>query len=206
MERSRANPRWLGFANERASAEQLHGRIREDGGVDDHPASPDIELYLLRHAHAGDAGRWHGDDASRPLSEKGRRQSEILGAHLARIGFVPDAIVSSPKRRALETAQICGIALGVEVTVDNLLAGGLDLDGVETVMAYTGGRRVVLVGHDPDFSEICAELTGARLLPMKKGSLARVDCDMPLRRGAGVLRWLLPPDSLASVSASSDRD
>ena len=174
------------------------------GGVDDHGSGFDIELYLLRHAHAGDAGKWPGDDASRPLSEKGRRQAEILGAHLARIGFVPDAIVSSPKRRALETAQICGVAIGVEVTVDNLLAG-LDLDGVATVMAYTGGRRVVLVGHDPDFSEICAEVTGARLMPMKKGALARIDCDMPLRRGAGVLRWLIPPDVLASAAAA-DRD
>ena len=178
----------------------MRGEIREDCCVDDHHAAFDIELYLLRHAHAGDAGRWQGDDASRPLSEKGRRQSEVLGAHLARIGFVPDAIVSSPKRRALETAQIVGAAIGVEVTVDQLLGGGLDLDGVETVMAYTGGRRVVLVGHDPDFSEICAELTGARLLPMKKGALARIDCDMPLRRGAGVLRWLIPPDGLASAS------
>ncbi len=173
--------------------------------VDDHPRRSDVELYLLRHAHAGDAGKWHGDDASRPLSDKGRRQAEVLGAHLARIGFVPDGIVSSPKRRALETAQIVGAAIGVEVTIDNLLAGGLDLDGVETVMAYTGGRRVVLVGHDPDFSEICAELTGARLLPMKKGALARLDCDLPLRRGAAILRWLIPADALTNPSPA-DRE
>jgi phosphohistidine phosphatase len=137
------------------------------------------------------------------LSDKGRRQSELLGAHLARVRFVPDAIVSSPKRRALETAQIVGVALGVEVTVDELLAGGLDSDGVETIVAYSVGRRVVLVGHDPDFSMLAAELTGTRMLPMKKGALARIDIDLPLRRGNGVLRWLLPPDA---VAGSAGRD
>ncbi len=72
-------------------------------------------------------------------------------------------------------------------------------------MAYTGGRRVVLVGHDPDFSEICAELTGARLLPMKKGALVRLDCDLPLRRGAAILRWLIPADALTNPSPA-DRE
>jgi phosphohistidine phosphatase len=170
-------------------------------GVDRQARGFEVELYLLRHAHAGDASKWTADDASRPLTDKGRRQAEMLGAHLARVALVPDAIVSSPKVRALETAQIVGAALGVEVTVDKLLGGRLDLDALDTIVVYTGGRRVVVVGHDPDSSEICAELTGARLMPMKKGSLARIDCGMPLRRGGGVLRWLIPPEALAPGDA-----
>ena len=59
-----------------------------------------IELYFLRHAHAGDPEAWTGDDAARPLSDKGEKQAERLGAFLAGVGFKPDAIISSPKLRA----------------------------------------------------------------------------------------------------------
>ncbi len=153
------------------------------------------QLHLLRHADAGDPGAWRGDDAARPLSEKGVRQAERLGRHLARAGFAPDAIVSSPRVRALETAEIVGRALAVEVRTDERLGGGVGLETVGAVLEAAGGlRRVVLVGHDPDFSELLATLTGAPELSMKKGALARIDLAAGLEPGRGVLRWLLPPD------------
>src|SRR5687768_593915 len=85
-----------------------------------------MSLHLLRHADAGDPEAWQGDDAARPLSEKGVGQAEALGRHLKRVGFETDAILSSPKLRALQTAQIVGKALGVKPTVDERLAGSLD--------------------------------------------------------------------------------
>ena len=165
--------------------------------MDDPNESPDVELYLLRHAHAGNYADWSGPDATRPLSPKGRRQAERLGRHLAERSFDFDALVSSPKLRALETARIVGDALGIGVTTDERLAGGLDLDVLEAIVKGVGGSRIVLVGHDPDFSDIVATLTGAARLPMKKGALARVDATMPLEYGGGTLRWLIPPDALA---------
>ena len=54
----------------------------------------------------------------------------------------------------------------------------------------------MLVGHDPDFTELVSTLAGAREIPMKKGALARVDAARPLEPGGGVLRWLIPPDLL----------
>ena len=56
--------------------------------------------------------------------------------------------------------------------------------------------RPVVVGHDPDFSTLVAELCGAPDIPMKKGALARIDIERPLRPGAGTIRWLVPPDLL----------
>jgi len=154
-----------------------------------------IQLHLLRHADAGDPEKWQGDDAARPLSEKGVGQAEGLGRHLARVGFQPDAILSSPKLRALQTAEIVGRALGVAVTADDGLAGSLDPRRIAAILRDAGGpRRPVIVGHDPDFSDLLAELTGAPRLPMKKGALARVDLGAGVRTGEGVLRWLLPPD------------
>jgi phosphohistidine phosphatase SixA len=53
------------------------------------------------------------------------------------------------------------------------------------------------VGHDPDFSELAAALTGAPELPVRKGALVRIDIARPIEAGAGLLRWLLPPDLLS---------
>lgn len=161
--------------------------------------SADIELYLLRHADAGDASHWDGPDTTRPLSTKGRRQAERLGRFLAQRRFEPDAIVSSPKLRALETARFVADALGIRVATDDRLAGALDLDVLEGVVDSAGGRQIVLVGHDPDFSQLAAELVAAADLPLKKGALARIDVTVPLGHGGGTLRWLLPPDLLATA-------
>jgi phosphohistidine phosphatase len=154
-----------------------------------------LSLHLLRHADAGDPEAWQGDDAARPLSEKGVRQAEALGRHLALVEFETDAILSSPRLRALQTAQILGKALGLKPTIDERLGGSLDLRLVAAMLQDAGGpANPVLVGHDPDFSELLAELTGAPRMSMKKGAIARVDVRGGVRSGSGVLRWLLPPD------------
>jgi phosphohistidine phosphatase len=156
-----------------------------------------IELYLLRHADAGDPDAWTRPDGERPLSAKGRRQSERLGRQLAAIEFAPDAILASPKVRAAETARIVAEALGGTVVEDDRLAGPLDIDGIGEILK-DAPRRVVLVGHDPDFSELLSTLVGAPELSLRKGALARVDVDRPIQPGGGVLRWLLPPDLVPS--------
>lgn len=152
-----------------------------------------LRLHLLRHADATHRD-WTGPDAERPLTEKGRRQAERLGRHLASVGFTADAILSSPLVRARETAEIVASALGGEVRIEDRLASGVTPAAVEAIVADAGRPgRVVLVGHDPDFSELVQELTDARA-PMKKGALARIDLPGPVAAGTGVLRWLLPPD------------
>lgn len=154
-----------------------------------------IELHLLRHADAGDPATWPGDDADRPLSAKGRRQAARLGSLLAGAGFAPDAIVSSPKLRARETAETVAAKLGVDVRVDDRLGGALDVATVAGLLEDVGTpRRPVLVGHDPDLSWLASELTGARI-EMRKGALARIDVEVPLD-GSGTLRWLIPPGLL----------
>src|SRR6266571_8199099 len=95
---------------------------------------PNVQLYLLRHAHAGDPAKWKGDDALRPLSEKGRGQAERLGAFLAAREFKPGAIVTSPRLRALETAEIVGRAIDMAVEVDERLGMPLDTDGVAAII------------------------------------------------------------------------
>lgn len=156
-----------------------------------------IELHLLRHAHAGDPATWDGPDEGRPLSDKGEKQADRLGRFLAGIGFQPDAIITSPKVRAAQTAEIVGLRLGVPVGVDARLGGDLGIGALEGVLRDAGDpERPVIVGHDPDCTELVAILCGASRVPMRKGSLARIDVARPLEPGGGTLRWLVPPDLL----------
>jgi phosphohistidine phosphatase SixA len=153
-------------------------------------------IHLLRHADAGDPEAWTGPDSVRPLSEKGRKQSKRLAEHLATIGFSVDRIITSPKIRAEQTAEIVAERIKAKVSVDDRLAGPFDLATVDAILTDAGDpERVVLVGHDPDFSHTLSTLAGPRL-EMKKGAIARIDAERPLRAGRGTLRWLLPPDAL----------
>lgn len=158
---------------------------------------PDLQLHFLRHADAGDPEGFQGDDAARPLSEKGELQAERLGSFLAEVGFQPDAIISSPKVRARRTAEVVGAAIGVGVRLDDRLAGGVDPATVDAILADAGKpQRPVLVGHDPDFSQVLGWLANADGLTMKKGAFARVDVRGDVADGRGTLRWLVPPDLL----------
>jgi phosphohistidine phosphatase len=156
----------------------------------------ELRLHLLRHADAGNPAGWHGPDDARPLSEKGVRQAERLARLLEAAGFETDALISSPKVRAVQTAEPVARALGIEVRIDERLASGLDTASATELLADAGNpRRPVLVGHDPDFSWLLSSLVGAEI-GMKKGAMARVDVTDELAAGGGTLRWLITPELL----------
>ena len=159
-----------------------------------------ITLHLLRHAHAGNPAKWLGDDDVRPLSEKGRRQSERVGRLLADADEAPDLMITSPRLRALETANLVGKALGVDIVVDPRLAGPLDADILTEILLAAGpAARPCIVGHDPDFSWILGEMTGVGAIEMRKGAIARVDFEgRAIVAGRGVLRFLVPPELLGT--------
>jgi phosphohistidine phosphatase len=141
-------------------------------------------IWLLRHA---DAESDAPDDASRRLTDKGKRQSEAAAAALAKLGVEVDVCLSSPKVRALETAQIVAEGLGVAVEEAEALRGGdFDLDGL-----VAGRGDVVLVGHEPDFSRAIKLATGARV-ELKKGGIAAID--------GGTLVALLRPPQLRAIA------
>jgi phosphohistidine phosphatase len=143
-------------------------------------------LYLLRH---GDAEDGNGDDAARRLTEKGRRQADAAGRALAALDVELGACLTSPRARAAETARLACAPLGVDPEVAEELAGGrFDAPGLAA-----GRGETLLVGHEPDFSDEVARLTGARA-KMKKGGLAVVD--------GSALVALLRPAELAAIAAA----
>jgi len=140
-------------------------------------------LWLLRHAEAAEGA----PDDERPLTEKGMRQADAAGIALARLGVHLDLCLSSPKLRALQTAQRVCEPLGVEIRVEQALAG--EPFDVHDLIAGIGD--VLLVGHDPSFSMLLHDLTGAQAR-MRKGGLAAVN--------KGELISLLRPVELAGIA------
>jgi phosphohistidine phosphatase SixA len=95
----------------------------------------------------------------------------------------------------VRTAELVALHLSVPVGIDDRLGGALSLESLEALIHDAGDpSKVVIVGHDPDFSELVAVLAGALRVPMRKATLARIDVDLPLRPAGGILRWLVPPE------------
>lgn len=143
-------------------------------------------LWLLRHAEAADGE----PDDERPLTERGIAQAQATGRAMAYLGIHIDACLSSPKRRALETAELACEPLGVEVTIEPALAG----EPFDVRELTAGLGDVLLVGHDPSFSLLLHDLTGAQAR-MKKGGLAGI--------AKGELVVLLRPTELAAIATAS---
>jgi phosphohistidine phosphatase len=126
-----------------------------------------VRLILVRHAKAAPGS----PDASRPLTGKGRKAAAELARELR--GAKPDAVISSPLLRAVETATAIAERAGVEVEIDDRLAPGATADDVRAVIVGRGDT-VVTVGHQPDCSEIVFELTG-REVPFSTASFYEVE-------------------------------
>ena len=101
----------------------------------------------------------------------------MAGGALARLGIEFGLALSSPRIRALDTARLTCGALGVEPVVHDALSDGFDSDEALSVLAgQDGDARVLLVGHEPDFSQVVRDLTGASV-DLKKGGVAGVRVD-----------------------------
>jgi len=143
-------------------------------------------LWLLRHAEAVDGM----PDEQRALTERGIRQATDAGLALRAIGASIDACLSSPKLRALQTAELACRALGVEVETERRLSG----EPVDVAELTAGRGDVLLVGHDPSFTLLVHDLTGAQAR-MKKGGVAAIH--------KGELMTLLRPTELSAIAAGA---
>ena len=165
------------------------------------PAAPTaLTVLFIRHADAGDPATWTGTDAERPLSKKGRRQAKRLGDLLDRLRVRPEALLTSPRVRAADTAKLIGRRIGRSSKVEPRLDAGFNAEALGSLIAELDATSstVAIVGHDPDFSTLASWLVDAPLA-LSKGALARVDLpERAVGPGKGTLQWLLPPDAVSS--------
>jgi len=144
-------------------------------------------LWLLRHAEAADGN----PDDERPLTERGIRHAEAAGLAMARLGTHIDVCMSSPKLRAVQTAERACAPLGLSVTIEPALSG----EPFDVHALTAGLGDVLLVGHDPSFSLTLYDLTGAQAR-MKKGGLAGI--------AKGELLALLRPTDLIAIATAPE--
>jgi phosphohistidine phosphatase len=151
------------------------------------------QLWLLRHGEAEPHGT--RPDADRELTDRGRDQSRVAGRALAALGIEVHLALTSPKARALETAQLACAALGVEPVEHAALAEGFDArEAIALLHAAGADQRVLVVGHEPDFSQVVHDLAGARI-DLKKGGVAALRVD----GAGGELVALLRPRELDRI-------
>jgi phosphohistidine phosphatase SixA len=114
-----------------------------------------VRLFVVRHAEAAPGE----PDDLRPLTDAGRAAAHALGEVLAAENL--DAVVSSPLLRARETADAIARAAGLEAVTDERLAPGASADDMRAIAR--AGDTVVIVGHQPDCSEVVLALTGRKV-------------------------------------------
>ncbi|APD10571.1 MULTISPECIES: SixA phosphatase family protein [Thermus] len=160
-----------------------------------------MELFLVRHALAlPPQGEGEGADDERPLAPKGVRRFRQVVRGLKALGVSLDLILTSPKRRALETASLLAEGLGGEVRLTPHLLGP---PGQALLEALPREGRVALVGHEPFLSALLVQLLlgdllGASVeeavserLAFKKGGVAWLEGEA--RPGGLALKAFLPP-------------
>jgi phosphohistidine phosphatase len=156
-----------------------------------------MELYLLRHAIAEEHSPT-GRDADRRLTEEGREKLRRVLKRASSAGVSPSLIISSPYKRALETAEIAASELHYKGEI--LRAGSLTPDSSppsvwSEIREHRNEPSILVAGHEPLFSATVAYLLGSThdMVEFKKAALIRIDVHSFSPAPQGVLQWMLTP-------------
>lgn len=159
-----------------------------------------MQIYLLRHGIAENAAPGR-PDSERALTDEGREKLRRVLDRARAAGANPSLILSSPYRRAVETAQIAVDVLGYGGKVVKsraLVPEASPFDAWDEIRARPEERAVLLASHEPLMSSLAAFLLASPALTvdMKKAALVRVDCERMGPEPRGVLKWMLTPGTV----------
>ncbi len=163
-----------------------------------------MNLYVLRHASAGEKRPNPILDRKRPLDKEGKQQCILVGAYLNALRVNVDLIVSSPLKRALQTASLVGTELGYESTIqlsEELAPGGTVEGFLRLAASLSKLENVLVIGHNPSLSQFLGALitSGGKVnIRLRKGTLARVDCT----RKPGLLVSVTDPRAIRQLQLS----
>jgi phosphohistidine phosphatase len=153
-----------------------------------------MELYLLRHGEA-DARESAKPDAERALTAKGQRDVQAIAEQVRRGNVRPEVVLTSPLRRAKETAAIAQKAMRVKRILETkaLLPDTPPESLWKELSSLEGAQCVLLAGHEPSLSRLAQFLLRAKIaVDFKKGAMMRIT--MPRTSGSqGVLKWMITP-------------
>ncbi len=167
-----------------------------------------MDIYLLRHASAGQYSPGANDD-KRTLDKTGEQQSHDVGRALAALDVEPDAIISSPLTRAMQTAEIVASELGHKdkIVTDEALRPEASYEAFDGLLArYAKQKAIMLVGHNPSMTEFLVRMLSgnhtAQFIDFKKGAVAKVEKD---GSQPAVLKWCLTPKVIRAIQKGSAR-
>jgi phosphohistidine phosphatase len=166
-----------------------------------------MQVYLLRHGIAEEA-RAGKSDADRELTAEGRRKLRETLRVASEAAAQPTLLLSSPLIRALQTAEIASQILQYKSEVlqtDVLLPNSQSERVWDEIRVHRNERELMLVGHDPLFSQLPGYLLGAPDLHVdfKKGAILRVDFESFGPKPRGILRWFLTSKLAAKASKAA---
>jgi phosphohistidine phosphatase len=135
------------------------------------------QIILVRHAKALEREEWMGKDFDRPLHDRGIRSIRIMANYLSLIGLKPDCIITSPSVRTQETARILAdrfrthssetfTDLYNEGRDENFDVNSFHLALLRSMMKTD--NTLMIVGHNPDLTDVASYLTGEDIPYMKK--------------------------------------
>ena len=168
-------------------------------GAPPHGKNP-VNLYILRHASAGTRRPNPLIDVKRPLDKEGKQQCMLLGSYLNSLRVQFDLVISSPLKRALQTASLVATETGYDtrIMVSEALSPGATVADFDRMLAELGKHEnVLIVGHNPNLAQFLGTLlSSSRMnIRLRKGAMARVD----MARRPGILHWLVDPRILRGV-------
>jgi phosphohistidine phosphatase len=149
-----------------------------------------MRVYFLRHGEA-DWPNWTDPDNERPLTDKGAKEMRLVAEAIADLKITVGAVLTSPLRRAAQTAEITARALRLSASVEGVLAPGFDAPHLAALIAKYADQDLLLVGHEPDFSNTIRAVTGGDV-KMARAGFACVEI-IDTQRMRGDLIWLIPP-------------
>ncbi len=165
-----------------------------------------MTLYFLRHASAGQSKKDPRKDEKRALDQDGIEQCRFIGNALAALDVTVEALLSSPLKRATQTAALVGNEIGYDgkMQLEAALRPGAGFEGFRALLAkYSKCEAVMVVGHNPNLSEflslLISEGQSDSAVDLKKAAVARVE----MRGKGGTLEWLLTPKSVRTIYASA---
>lgn len=127
-----------------------------------------MTIHLVRHAHAGSRSTWTGDDAHRPLTDRGRAQAETITEAIttelagSTAGGIPVMLLSSPYVRCVQTLEPLAARVHGEVVPADRLAEGVSGQAALGLLldAIDGGTPVVACSHGDVIPAIVATALG----------------------------------------------
>ncbi|HUI31574.1 MAG TPA: phosphohistidine phosphatase SixA [Candidatus Acidoferrales bacterium] len=159
-----------------------------------------MDLYILRHAIAGDSESFNGPDSERPLTKDGAKKMKHIAEELKKLKLRFDIILTSPFLRAKETAAIVAKEFHCENVLkfsSHLKVGGNPAALINEInTTYKKFDNIVLVGHEPYLSALISMLISGKKdlsITMKKGGICKLSTASLVYGRCATLEWLMAP-------------